>query len=175
MGTTLYRPLCVHGEHTSISFQRARWHDPQCEAFDCHHLPDANWQREANKCNPPWGALPTLGAKLRLSGAAVTLISPNWLDLPWFQQLHGMTIGPSTTMSRATSSSQDGKEYARGSGDKGGASRPCSCHAGPAALSQKLHRQMATCNMQPTSRRPTTCHSQSTRTKTHSPLPHSGY
>jgi hypothetical protein len=63
-------------ENTLLPRFNAKWRDPKCEDVDCLHLRDAAWQREANYCNPPWAALPSLCAKLHQSGAATTVIAP---------------------------------------------------------------------------------------------------
>jgi hypothetical protein len=44
--------------------------DPTCKAVDALHLPDNDWRKETNWCNPPWPLLPNLVQKLRQSGAA---------------------------------------------------------------------------------------------------------
>ena len=48
---------------------------------------DAAWRREHNWCNPPWGLLPSLAAKLRSSGAAATVVAPTWRSAPWYGEL----------------------------------------------------------------------------------------
>jgi hypothetical protein len=50
--------------------------DPTCEAVDALHLPNNDWRRENNWCNPPWPLLPNLVEKLRQSGAAATVVAP---------------------------------------------------------------------------------------------------
>ena len=48
---------------------------------------DAAWRAEVNWCNPPWGLLGRVAAKLRSSCAAATVIAPTWRSVPWYQDL----------------------------------------------------------------------------------------
>jgi hypothetical protein len=50
--------------------------DPTCEAVDALHLPNNDWRRENNWCNPPWPLLPNLVQKLRQSVKAATVVAP---------------------------------------------------------------------------------------------------
>ena len=43
--------------------------------------------REVNWCNPPWGLLGRVAAKLRSSCAAATVVAPTWRSAPWYQDL----------------------------------------------------------------------------------------
>jgi hypothetical protein len=61
---------------TLLPRYNAGWKDPTCEAVDALHLPDDEWCRENNRCNPPWPLLPNLVQKLRQSGAAATIVAP---------------------------------------------------------------------------------------------------
>ncbi len=54
----------------------AKWRDGTAEAVDSLHLPDAEWRRENNECNPPWELLDDLVVKLRTSGGATSVIAP---------------------------------------------------------------------------------------------------
>ena len=74
-------------ENALLRRYNARWRDPYAEAVDCLRLPDAEWLRETNWCNPPWELLDDLVLKLRSSGAAATVVAPRWLDKGWYQQL----------------------------------------------------------------------------------------
>ena len=40
-------------ENALLPRYNARWRDPRCEAVDSLHLPDLEWLREHNWCNPP--------------------------------------------------------------------------------------------------------------------------
>jgi hypothetical protein len=72
-------------ENTQLPRFNDKWRDPECEELDCIHLPDAVWRRDANYCNPSWGALPALGAKLHQSRATSTVIAPYSPHKPLFQ------------------------------------------------------------------------------------------
>ena len=74
-------------ENRQLLRYNARWRDGIAEAVDCLSLPDSDWQREHNWCNPPWGLLDDLVAKLRQSGASATVIAPRWPTMPWFHHL----------------------------------------------------------------------------------------
>lgn len=74
-------------ENRQLPRYNARWRDGIAEAVDCLSLPDSDWQREHNWCNPPWGLLDDLVAKLRQSGASATVIAPRWPTMPWFHHL----------------------------------------------------------------------------------------
>ncbi len=50
--------------------------------MDNLRLPDAEWRRERNWCNPPWELLDDLVVKLRNSGAEATVIAPYWPKKP---------------------------------------------------------------------------------------------
>jgi hypothetical protein len=64
-----------------------KWRDGAAEAVDSLHLFDELRIHEVNWCNPPWPLLDDLAAKLRQSGAAATVIAPQWPRFPWFQYL----------------------------------------------------------------------------------------
>jgi hypothetical protein len=70
----------------------AKWRDGTTEAVDSLHLPDTEWRKENNWCNPPWELLDDLAAKLRTSGAAATIIAPYWPKKPWFVHLSEMSF-----------------------------------------------------------------------------------
>ena len=74
-------------ENAQVPRYNARWRDPACEATDSLHLNDDAWRDENNWCNAPWSLLPDLTAKLRQSGAAATVIAPNWVGEGWHQEL----------------------------------------------------------------------------------------
>jgi hypothetical protein len=77
-------------ENAQLPRFNAKWRDPKCEDVDCLHFSDAACLCEVNYCNPPWDALPSLFAKLHLSGAKATVIAPYWPHNSWSQQLHNM-------------------------------------------------------------------------------------
>jgi hypothetical protein len=77
-------------ENTQLPRFNVKWRDPESVDIDSLHLPDAAWQREANNCNLPRDALPSLCAKPHQSRVASTVIAPNWPHKPWFQHLHNM-------------------------------------------------------------------------------------
>jgi hypothetical protein len=77
-------------DNKQVPRYNAKWRDGSAEAVDSIHLSDAEWRREQNWCNPPWALLDDLAAKLRQSGAAATVIAPDWPRFPWFQQLAEM-------------------------------------------------------------------------------------
>ena len=58
--------------------------------MDSIHLPDRDWQRETNWCNPPWALLDDLTANLRQSCAGATVIAPKWPRFRWFAHLSEM-------------------------------------------------------------------------------------
>ena len=70
----------------------AKWRDGTTEAVDSLHLPDAEWRKEINWCNPPWELLDDIAAKLRTSGDATTVIAPYWPKKSWFVHLSEMSI-----------------------------------------------------------------------------------
>ena len=74
-------------ENALLERYNSRWMDPGTEAVDSLRLPDHQWRRERNYCNPPWELLGDLAEKLRRSGAEATVIAPMWPDRPWFQTL----------------------------------------------------------------------------------------
>eukprot|EP00873_Tetraselmis_striata_P015135 jgi/Tetstr1/435399/TSEL_024308.t1 len=39
--------------NTKILRYNTKWRDPDCDAVDCLHLPDASWRKEVNSCNQP--------------------------------------------------------------------------------------------------------------------------
>ena len=71
-------------ENKQLPRYNAKWRDGSAEAVDSIHLSDAEWRSEKNWCNPPWALLDDLAAKLRQSGAAATVIAPDWPHSPWF-------------------------------------------------------------------------------------------
>jgi hypothetical protein len=73
-------------ENTQLPRYNAKWRDPECEDIDCLHIPDAAWQREANYCNPPWDAMPSLCATLHQFSATNIATEPYWPNKPWFRQ-----------------------------------------------------------------------------------------
>ena len=73
-----------------VARYNSKWRDGTSEAVDSLHLPDRDWRRENNWCNPPWELLDDLVAKLRQSGAAATVIAPYWPKKPWFHHLSQM-------------------------------------------------------------------------------------
>ena len=58
-----------------------------CEAVDALSLPDSAWRQETNYCNPPWSLLLKLALKLEQSGAAATVLTPDWPRATWFPLL----------------------------------------------------------------------------------------
>jgi mRNA-degrading endonuclease HigB of HigAB toxin-antitoxin module len=94
----LFRQLDLEwGKHTVDRFatannaQLARFNSlmagPQCEAVDSMAQTDEAWRAEVNWCNPPWGLLARVAAKLRSSKAAATVVAPTWRSAPWYQDL----------------------------------------------------------------------------------------
>jgi hypothetical protein len=73
--------------NTLLPRYNAGWKDPTCEAVDALHLPDNDWRKENNWCNPPWPLLPNLVQKLRQSVAAATVVAPRWTGKVWHQAL----------------------------------------------------------------------------------------
>eukprot|EP00873_Tetraselmis_striata_P019321 jgi/Tetstr1/439585/TSEL_028012.t1 len=69
--------------NTLLPRYNAAWLHPTCEAEDSLHLPDADWRRENNWCNAPWPLLPDLMQKLHQSGAAATVVAPQWEGKAW--------------------------------------------------------------------------------------------
>jgi hypothetical protein len=127
-------------ENTQVPRFNAKWRDPECGDIDHLHIPDAAWLREENYCNPPWGALPALSAKLHESGAAATVIAPHWPHKPWFQQLYYMATEAIHYPATHDLFPPDGKARARGSDDHGGAWWPSGCHAGLATHPRRRNR-----------------------------------
>jgi len=69
------------------------WCQPSSEGVDA--FAQTNWATERNWCNPPWALLPRLVQLLRATGAAATVIAPDWPAQAWYQQLTEMA---STTL-----------------------------------------------------------------------------
>jgi hypothetical protein len=66
----------VSALNTLLPRYDAGWKDPTCEAVDALHLPDNDWRKVNNWCNPPSPLLPNLVQKLRQSGATSTVVAP---------------------------------------------------------------------------------------------------
>jgi hypothetical protein len=79
-------------EKAQLPRHNARWHDPNCEDFDCLHLADTTWRSENNYCNPPWPALPLSGAKLLQFGGAATVVAPYWPHKSRYKVMHNLAI-----------------------------------------------------------------------------------
>ena len=66
------------------------WAQPGSEGVDA--FAQANWRQENNWCNPPWALLPRLAAFLRKTGAAATVIAPDWPAQAWYHQLGNLAL-----------------------------------------------------------------------------------
>ena len=49
-----------------------------------------HWAGENNFVNPPWGMLDKVAQKLRLEGAAATVVAPFWLSATWWKELQDL-------------------------------------------------------------------------------------
>lgn len=85
-------PHTVDRFASSVNAQLPRfnsaWAQPAAEGVDA--FAQANWRQENNWCNPPWTLLPRVAALLRNSGAAATVVAPDWPAQPWYHELAGM-------------------------------------------------------------------------------------
>ena len=70
----------------------SRWEQPGAEAVNSLALSDEHWRSEKNWCNPPWSLLPTLADKLEQSGAAATVVAPDWPRENWAAKLDALAI-----------------------------------------------------------------------------------
>ncbi|XRB20410.1 reverse transcriptase domain-containing protein [Pseudoscourfieldia marina] len=70
----------------------SRWEQPGAEAVNSLALSDEHWRSEKNWCNPPWSLLPTLADKLEQSGAAATVVTPDWPRENWAAKLDALAI-----------------------------------------------------------------------------------
>ena len=70
----------------------SRWEQPGAEAVNSLALSDEHWHSEKNWCNPPWSLLPTLADKLEQSGAAATVVAPDWPRENWAAKLDALAI-----------------------------------------------------------------------------------
>jgi hypothetical protein len=95
-------------ENTQLPRFNAKWCDPEWKDVDYQFLPDADSQREAIYCNLPCGALPTLSAKLRLSGVTATRQPHGFSIYVAWRQGHPLPRHTRPTLLRT-------KELARGS------------------------------------------------------------
>eukprot|EP00873_Tetraselmis_striata_P036044 jgi/Tetstr1/456308/TSEL_043064.t1 len=87
--------------NTPLPRYNAAWLDPTCEAVDSLHLPDADWRRKNNWCNAPWPMQPDLVQNLQQSGAAATVVAPQWEGKAWHQALTEMAVEELTVAPRA--------------------------------------------------------------------------
>lgn len=74
-------------ENARLPRFNTRWAAPGSEAVDALSLPDSAWRLERNWCNPPWSLLLKLALKLEQSGAAATVLTPDWPRATWFPLL----------------------------------------------------------------------------------------
>ncbi|XRB14165.1 RNA-dependent DNA polymerase [Pseudoscourfieldia marina] len=76
------RPVRDGTEYATTAVQFALG-APGAEAVNSLALSDEHWRSEKNWCNPPWSLLPTLADKLEQSGAAATVVTPDWPRENW--------------------------------------------------------------------------------------------
>lgn len=79
------------------------WAQPTSEGVDA--FAQTGWADERNWCNPPWALLPRLVRMLRETGAAATVLAPDWPAQAWYQQLAEMAsdsrvLAPSASLFR---------------------------------------------------------------------------
>ena len=77
-------------QNTQLPRFNSRYADPYAEAVDS--LAQNNWGSENNYVNPPFCLLPRVMEKIRLSGAAATVVAPLWRSQPWFHQMMKMVV-----------------------------------------------------------------------------------
>ena len=63
------------------------WGEEAAEGVDAFAQPASHWCQEINWCVPPVGLLPQLVQFLRVSGAAATVVAPDWPAQSWAQEL----------------------------------------------------------------------------------------
>lgn len=86
-----------YGPHTMERFATANnthlprfnseFHSPGSEGVNAM---TRHWAGENNFVNPPWGMLDKVAQKLRLEGAAATVVAPFWLSATWWKELQDL-------------------------------------------------------------------------------------
>jgi hypothetical protein len=78
--------------NTKVLRFNAAWVCPGCplEQVDALAQSDLEWRLRVNWVNPPWALLPRVVHKLRVSGAAATVVAPFWPTAPWWTDLMDM-------------------------------------------------------------------------------------
>jgi hypothetical protein len=89
--------------NTQLARFNSAWAQPTSEGVDA--FAQTGWADERNWCNPPWALLPRLVRMLRETGAAATVLAPDWPAQAWYQQLAEMAsasrvLAPSTSLFR---------------------------------------------------------------------------
>ena len=80
-------------DNTHLPRFNTAWWDPQAEGLDA--FAQSNWASELNWCHPPCDdrILDRLVQLLSESGAAATVVVPQWPAQPWYQRLQELCIG----------------------------------------------------------------------------------
>ena len=73
---------------TQIPVYDSLYWDPQTSGVDA--LSQTNWGTMNNFVNPPFALIPRILNIIREQKAVATLIAPEWVGQPWYQQLTGM-------------------------------------------------------------------------------------
>ena len=73
--------------NTHLARFNSQFNSPGSEGVDAMALP---WRGENNFVNPPWSMLDRVAQKLRMEGAAATVVAPFWVGETWWAELQDL-------------------------------------------------------------------------------------